>query len=58
MTMKDELPRLVGVQYATGEEWRNSSRRNEEIEPKQKQHPVVNVSGDEIKSTAVKNNIS
>ena len=44
--MKDELPRLVGAQYATGEEWRNNSRRNEETEPKQKQHPVVDVTGD------------
>ena len=47
MTVKDELPRLVGVQYATGEEWRNKSRENEEMEPKQKQHPVVDGTGDE-----------
>ena len=46
MTLKDELPRLVGAQYATGEEWRNNSRKNEETEPKQKQHPVVDVTGD------------
>ena len=46
MTRKDELPRLVGVQYATGEEWRNNSRKNEEAEPKQKQCPVVDVTGD------------
>ena len=46
MTLKDELPRLVGAQYATGEEWRNNSRKNEEMEPKQKQHPVVDVTGD------------
>ena len=46
MTLKDELHRLVGVQYATGEEWRNNSRKNEEREPKQKQHPAVNVTGD------------
>ena len=45
-TLKDELPRLVGVQYATGEEWKNSSRKNEEMGPKQKQCPVVNVTGD------------
>ena len=45
MTLKDEL-RSVGARYATGEEWRNSSRRNEETEPKQKQHPVVDVTGD------------
>ena len=47
MTMKDELPRLVGAQYATGEEWRNSSRRNEEVRPKRKQSSVVDVSGGE-----------
>ena len=44
-TLKDELPRSVGVQYATGKEQRNSSRRNEEAEPKQKQHPAVDMSG-------------
>ena len=49
MTLKDELPRSVGAQCATGEEQRNSSRRNEETEPKQKQHPVVDVSGGESK---------
>ena len=49
MTLKDELPRSVGVQYATGEEWRYSSRRNEEAEPKQKQCPVVVMSGGESK---------
>ena len=46
MTLKDELPRLVGAQYATGEEWKNNSRKNEEMESKQKQHPAVNVTGD------------
>ena len=46
MTLKDELPRSVGGQYATGEEWRNNSRKNEETEPKQKQHTVVDVTGD------------
>ena len=46
MTLKDELPRLVGAQYATGEKWRDSSRKNEEMEPKQKQLPGVNVTGD------------
>ena len=46
MTLKDELPRLVGAQYATGEEWRNNSRKNEEMEPKQKQWPVVDMTGD------------
>ena len=45
-TLKDELPSSVGAQYATGDEWRNNSRKNEEIEPKQKQHPVVDVVGD------------
>ena len=43
ITLKDELPRSVGAQYATGEEWRNNSRKNEETKPKQKQHPVVDV---------------
>ena len=46
MTLKDELPRSVGAQYATREEWRNDSRKNEEMEPKQKQHPVVDVTVD------------
>ena len=45
-TLKDELPRSIGAQNATGEEWRNNSRKNEEAEPKQKQHPVVHVTGD------------
>ena len=45
-TLKDELPRLMGAQYATGDQWRNNSRKNEETEPKQKQHPVVDVIGD------------
>ena len=49
MTLEDDPPRLVGVQYATGEEQRNSSRRNEEAEPKGKQCPVVDVSGGESK---------
>ena len=44
-TMKDELPRSVGAQYATGDQWRNNPRKNEEKEPKQKQHPVVAVIG-------------
>ena len=47
--MKDELPRLVGTQYATGDQWRNNSRKNEETEPKQKQHPLVDGTGDESK---------
>ena len=45
-TLKDEHLRLVGAQYATGEEWRSNSRKNEEMEPKQKQRPVVGVTGD------------
>ena len=45
-TLKDELPRMVRTQYATGDHWRNNSRMNEEMEPKQKQHPVVDVTGD------------
>ena len=46
MTLKDVLSRSVGAQYATGDQWRNKSRKNEEMEPKQKQHPVVDVTGD------------
>ena len=45
-TLKDELPGSVGAQYATGDQWRNNSRKNEETEPKQKQHPVVDMTGD------------
>ena len=48
-TVKDELPRVVGAQYATGDQWKNNSRKNEEMEPKQKQHPVVDVTDDESK---------
>ena len=48
-TLKDELPRLVGTQYATGDQWRNNSRKNEGMEPKQKQYPAVNVTGDRSK---------
>ena len=44
--LKDALPRLVGAQYATGDQWRNISRKHKETEPKQKQHPVVDVTGD------------
>ena len=47
MTLKDELLRSIRAQYATGEEWKNSSRKKEEAQPKQKQHPVVDVSSDE-----------
>ena len=45
MTLKDELPRSVGAQHATGDQWRNNSRKTEETDPKQKQHPVVDVTG-------------
>ena len=45
-TMKDELPRSVGAQYATGCEWRNNSGNNEEMEPRQEQRPVVDMTGD------------
>ena len=44
--LKEELPRSVGAQYATGAQWRDNSRKNEGMEPKQKQHPVVDVTGD------------
>ena len=44
--LKDELPRSVGAQYATGDQWRTNSRKNDETEPKQKQHSVVDVIGD------------
>ena len=47
--LKEELPRSVGAQYATGDQWRNNSRNNEETESKQKQHPVVNVTGNRSK---------
>ena len=44
--LKDELPRSVDIQYATGDQWRNNSRKNEETEPKQKEHPIVDMTGD------------
>ena len=49
-TLKEELARSVGTQYATGDQWRNNSRKNEETEPKQKQHPVVDMTGDGSKA--------
>ena len=55
-TLKDELPRSVGAQYDTREKWRNNSRKNEEMEPKQQQHPVMDVTCG--KSDAVKSNIA
>ena len=48
-TLKEELPRLVGAQYATGDQWENNYRKNEGMEPKQKQYPVVDVTGDRKK---------
>ena len=48
-TLKDELPKSVGAQYATGDQWRNNFRMNERMEPKQKQHPVVDGTGDRSK---------
>ena len=57
-TLKDELPRSVGTQYATGDQWRNNSRKNEGMEPKQKQHPVVLELVIEARSDAVKSNIA
>ena len=47
--LKEEFPRSVGAQYATGDQWRNNCRKNEDTEPKQKQHPVVDVTGDRSK---------
>ena len=47
--LKEELPRSVGSQYATGDQWRHNSRKDEEMEPKQKQHPAVDVTGDRSK---------
>ena len=54
MTLKDELPSSVGAQYATGEEWRNNSRKNQEMEPKSKQYPVADVM--KVKFDAIKSN--
>ena len=48
-TLKNELPRSVVAHYATGDQWRNNSRKNEEMEPKQKQHPFVDLTGDRSK---------
>ena len=57
-TLKDELPRSVYAQYATRNQWRNNSRENEEMQPKQQQHPVVDVTGDGSKVQCCKNNIA
>ena len=48
-TLKEELPRSVGAQYATGDQWGNNSRKNEGMKPKQEQYPVVDVTGDKSK---------
>ena len=56
--LKEELPRSVGAQYATGDQWRNNSRKNEGIEPKQKQYPVVDGLVIEARFDAVKGNIA
>ena len=55
---KEELPRSLGDQYATGDQWRNNSRKNEGIEPKRKQYPVVDVTGDGTKFDAVKSSVA
>ena len=57
MTLEDELPMVAGAQYATGDEWRNNSRKNEGMEPKQKQYPAVDVTGDRSKVRCFKRNI-
>ena len=57
-TLKEVLPRLVGAEYTTGDQWRNNSRKNEETEPKQKQYPVVDVTGDRSKVRCYKSNIA
>ena len=56
--LKEELPRSVGAQYVTGDQWRNNSRKTEGIEPKQKQYPVVDVTGDGSKVQCYKSNIA
>ena len=56
--LKEELPRSVGTQYATGDQWRNNSRKNEGMESKQKHHPVVDGTGDRSKVRCCKSNIA
>ena len=56
--LNEELPRSVGAQYATGDQWRNNSRKNERMEPKQKQYQIVDVTGDRNKVQDVKSNIA
>ena len=53
-TLKDEFPRSVGAQYATGDQWKNNSRKNGETEPRQKEHPVGDVTGDRSKAQCCK----
>ena len=53
-TLKDELPRSLGAQYATEDQWRNNCRKNKEMEPKQKQHPAEDVTGDGSKAQCCK----
>ena len=57
MTLKDELPRSVGAQNATGDQWRNNSKKNEETETKQKHHPAVDMTGDGSRVQCQKSNI-
>ena len=57
-TLKDELPRSGGAQYTTEDQWRNNPRKQEEMEPKQKQHPVVDVTGDGSKVRFCESNIA
>ena len=56
--LKEELPRPVSAQYATGDQWRNNSRKNEGMEPKKKQYPVVDAAGDGARSDGVKGHIA
>ena len=56
--LKEELPRSVGDQYAAGDQWRNNSRKNDGMEPKQKQYPVVDMTGDRSKLGSLKSNIA
>ena len=56
--LKEEIPRSVVAQYATGDQWRNNSRKNEGMEPNEKQYPAVDVTGDRNKTDAVKSNIA
>ena len=56
--LKEELPRSVGAQYATGDQWRNNSRKNEGMKPKKKQYPILDVTGDRSKVRCCKSNIA